>query len=75
MGIILIGCIIRQIMHDDDEAKFDKKPDDLISFEEKDGYYIIYFNASRFPTKSDDPGSNYYTYEPQLDYEPQFMLA
>jgi AAA+ superfamily predicted ATPase len=62
-------------MHDDDEAKFDKKPDDLISFEEKDGYYIIYFNASRFPTKSDDPGSNYYTYEPQLDYEPQFMLA
>ena len=62
-------------MHDDDEAKFDKKPDDLISFEEKDGYYIIYFNASRFPTKSDDPGSNYYTYEPQLDYEPQFMRA
>ena len=25
LGIVLIGCIIRQIMHDDDEAKFDKK--------------------------------------------------
>lgn len=68
LGIILIGCIIRSISHCVKESKFDIPIEALVSTELEKDYYLIYFDASMFPTYSDDSSNTYYYYEPRLIY-------
>lgn len=63
--LIAIGCLIRFVKHDKTEAKFDMSEEDLVSTEIKDDHYVVSFDASRFPMRSDDPSSSYHSYSPK----------
>lgn len=62
LAIVVIGCIIRSVKHHNMESKFDVPADDLVSTEIQGDHYVVYFDASRFPMRSDDASDSYYTY-------------
>lgn len=64
-AIVLIGAIINSVGHKKTEAKFDVTENELVSTEIQDDHYVVYFDASRFPMRSDDPSNSYHSYKPQ----------
>lgn len=62
LGVITIGCIIRTISHHKIENKFDIPIDWLVSTEIEKEHYIIKFDASKFPSYSDDAWNDNHFY-------------
>ena len=62
--VVIIGCIIRTLNHSEAEAKFDVKIEDMTSVEIEGDHYLIYFNASAFPSESSDANATQFFYYP-----------
>ena len=62
LAIVIIGCIIRYINHTAAESCFDVASEYLVSTEKAGGNYCILFDASGFPSNSDDPSNTYHSY-------------
>lgn len=75
LAIVSIGCIIRSIGHKNTESKFDVRTDELVSTEVNGDHYVVYFDASRFPTRSDDASNTYYYYSLKAKLEKKGRVA
>lgn len=64
--ILLVGIIIRQVKHSAREKAFKVSPEELIIIQQCGDHYIISFDASSFPSESDDSWNTFYSYEPEL---------
>lgn len=62
--ILTIGCIIRSLAHKTNESLFDVDAGSLVSAEKDGDHYVVYFDASKFPSRSDDAHNNFYFYSP-----------
>lgn len=68
LGVILvIGVLIRSLAHKKTESRFDEPVENLVSTEIQGDHYVMYFDASKFPTRSDDPSDSYHTYIPRVE--------
>ena len=66
LALVTIGCIVRATKHHKAESSFEVFADDLITTEIEGDHYFVFFDASRFPSASDDPTNTFYSYFPKV---------
>ncbi len=73
--VIIIGCIIRSASHHETETKFDVSVLDLVSTVIEGDHYLVYFDASKFPVRSDDASNTFYFYKPKVEIKKSGRVA